>query len=567
MRTFKTIIIACLAAGYTASLPSHNANSFEQARSIDGVPNRLLETRTTSPSHKYVNHIKRQLWKAKNLRVPGFLSKVKREIGHDQNPEPKKNIIKGPRRSIPASENNLVDADTDPLNSLEMAYQTALEKTRQGDERDSMITYIREMLPQLSEQAAKDIVDEAVESVVAEDMLNWRDQKESLEQMTYPEKPSISEHLSLSTESEWPIEVAHRMASIKAAEGIDTVSLVNLLQNIFPHLDESQIQEIVAEVTENIDTSSNYDPSGEHPFGEDQPPSNKLKREIGGGNGETRVLDKRTSGPRYFSTEEGRNFGWLMVFTLCRGSLDITAIEEQFYTNFGFFGSLDQERVENTAERLKSAVEADIDALNAVAQFVQSEREGWSTYFQDLAPDDQKLAGLLLSRAVTQARDNYNGLPDLITSSPGRLPHFERDIAELAARAALFILDNPDYSQELQAPEEGRLRLVKRNQSDESIKNDGESENDEYEENEEAEEEVVEEVEEAEAEHQAIVLLLGNIESQIRQRAEAGVQDPEDIVRDMWLIYPFIDLEYLKIVFSRIIAEAQARDSDEANDG
>ena len=631
MRTLRAIIVACLVAGYAASLPSHNADSFEQARGIDSVPDRLYRTRALYPSEKNIDNITRRLWEAKKLHVPVVSSRVRREIEDEENPEPKNNIIKGPKRSTPASRSNLGNKDTVPLDSLEMAYQAALEKTRQGYERDSMIAYIREMLPQLSEQAAKEIVDEAVETIVAEDILNWKDQKESLEQMTYPRQPSIPEHVSLSAESEWSTEMIQRMANIKAADGLDAMSLAKSLQNMFPHVDEPQIEEIVAEATKNIKASPHYDPSAEYPSEEDQPPPRKLKRSTGtdddfddleafssellamrekiveylqplfssidtqiirriaheavlrvieetksaqeaaeqisasdteetpnNDDGETQALDKRTSGPGYFSTETRRRFGWQVIYTLCQGTLNTATIEEQLNLNFGNFGSSDENRVQIIAEQIKAGVEADIGALNAVAQFVRSDREDWSTTFRDLSLNDQEQTGLLLLQAVTRARSSPVSLPDLIVSLREQSPSVEREIAELAARAALFILQNLDYSQELQTPGQDGPKLLKRNQSNGNTNNNDENENGEEEEQEEEEEDL---------EHQVIVFLLDSIESQIRERAEAGVQDSESIARGMWLKYPFIDLGYLKVVAKRVVADVQAGASDETNDG
>ena len=470
----------------------------------------------------------REIWttskggrEAKKLHVPGLSSKIKREIDNEQNPEPKNNIIKGPNRAIPSS-GNAADEDIDFLYSHEIAYQTALKKTRQGYERGFMISHIREMLPNLSEQVVKDIVDEAVETIVAEDILNWRDQKASLEEMTYPEQSSISEHISSSAESEWPTEMVRRMAVLRAAEGMDSMSLAKLLQRMFPHINESQIQKIAVEATKEIKASPNYDSSGEHPPDQDQPPPKNRKRETDidddfddletlpskqlaireelvaflqprfssvntetirriahvavlriaeetasaeeatgqfsqpdtnednkDDDGNFQVLNKRASERRHFPTDRGRVNSWRFVYNLCEGSLDKAVIEEKLNSIYGYFGGPDDRRILSVAEGMKVGIEADIAVFNVVAPYIRSNREGFSMTFQDLSLTDQKRTGLLLVSALTQARGTPIGLPELVASLRAQSRGIGQKNVELVARAAFFILGNPDYAQEL----------------------------------------------------------------------------------------------------------------------
>ena len=304
MHPIRTIAVAYLTVGLTTSLPFHNANPVGDDKGIENTPDRPFEAHIVGPTQSNMDNVGRRLLEAKKLHAVDSPSKIKRENEDEPDLEPMNNIVKGPSssRSMPLhgqpaepAESPLEDGNDNPFGSLprdtieqfsiEFAYQTALEKTRQGYRRDVMIAYIREMLPMLSGAVAKAIVDDAVEAVVAEDILNWRDQKARLEQLTSSDLPSVLDEIP-SNENERSAEMVYRMAFIKADEGMDSASLVKYLQHMFPLVDKLEIQDIVAKAIADIKTTQDDTSSGgDDPPWTDESSSQKRRRETNADDG------------------------------------------------------------------------------------------------------------------------------------------------------------------------------------------------------------------------------------------------------------------------------------------
>ena len=524
MHPIKTIAFSCFAAGLTTSLPFYNGISNGKDKSIRSISSRRLEAYLGRPLQSDIDSIERRVLEAKkSLRVSSH-GHVKRAYKDESVPEPMNSIVKGPIRSklrtdkdpsAESTESPLEDEDFTLLDnlprdaieelSIELAYQNALEKTREGYQRDVMIAYIREMLPILPSETAEEIVDNAVEAVVSEDMLNWEHQKANLEQSAGSGLFSVPENVLSDAENERLVQTIHQLSSIKADEGLDGASLVDFLQDVLPHIHSSEIESMVAKGLADVETNQDdLSSKDNHPPWTDQSTTEKRKRETGAGeqfdnladltpaqlafreeiveylqpkvtsidiqtirriaheavlriveeggtmqgpSEQITPLDRESEEDAYLRdlNEEIDRLRRQTAYFEAWLSNDPARIVEKLSSRYDSIGGVDTQQL---AQDAVAEVQRHKAAFAAAARVTFASTREYSTF--DELPDGTKWSlGEMLQAAAAETRTYDLSLRDLYNSLRTQHPPVQAKIIELVARATFYELGRDEYAEDI----------------------------------------------------------------------------------------------------------------------